>query len=103
MDARFTKPLENVKVGGVTDPIELTEGMEILRVDERSKASNETFFDESEVRKAMTYEKLPDERKKYMATLRSDAYIKINEKYRPMVAPLLFSDERKAEVKKSEK
>ena len=102
MDARFAKPLENVKVGGVTDPIEITEGMEILRVDDRSKASSESFFNEADVRKAMTYDKLPDERKKYMSNLRSEAYIKINEKYRPMVAPV-FIEEQKAEVKKSEK
>ena len=102
MDARFTKPLQDVKAGGITDPIEITEGMEVLRVDERSKASSESFFNESEVRKVMTYEKLPDERKKYLTTLRAAAYIKINEKYRPMVAPILFTDERKAETKKSE-
>ena len=99
MDERFTKPLQDVKAGGVTEPIELVEGMEILRVDERTKATTESFFDETEVRKAMTYEKLPDERKKYVATLRSDAYIKINDEYRPLVAPILFEENRKAEVK----
>lgn len=99
MDERFTKPLQDVKAGGVTEPIELVEGMEILRVDERTKATTESFFDENEVRKAMTYEKLPDERKKYLSTLRTDAYIKINDEYRPLVAPILFEDNRKAEVK----
>ncbi|MDQ3179917.1 MAG: peptidylprolyl isomerase, partial [Acidobacteriota bacterium] len=103
MDERFTKALLNVKVGGVTEPVELVEGMEILRVDDRTKATTESFFDENEVRKAMTFEKLPDERKKYLVTLRSNAYIKINDDYRPLVAPILFEDNRKAEVKKSEK
>ncbi|MGI8641576.1 MAG: peptidylprolyl isomerase [Pyrinomonadaceae bacterium] len=103
LDEKFAKPLQNVKVGGVSDPIELVEGMEILRVDDRTKASSESFFDESEVRKAMTYEKLPEERKKYLATLRGAAYIKINDKYRPLVAPILFTEERKVETKKSEK
>lgn len=103
MDEKFTKALLDVKAGGVTEPIELTEGMEILHVDERTKATTESFFDENEVRKAMTYEKLPAERKKYLATLRSDAYIKINDEFRPLVAPILFEDNRKAEVKKSEK
>lgn len=103
MDASFTKALKDVKAGGVTEPIELTEGMEILRVDERTNATTESFFDENEVRKAMTYEKLPEERKKYLTTLRTEAYIKINDEYRPIVAPLLFEDNRKAEVKKSEK
>jgi peptidyl-prolyl cis-trans isomerase SurA len=100
MDERFIKPLQSVKAGGVTDPIEIEEGMEILRVDERTQASSESFFDENEVRKTMTYEKLPQERKKYMATLREESYIKINENYRSMVAPILFADDRKAEVKK---
>ncbi len=103
MDERFTKALQDVKAGGVTEPIELVEGMEILRVDERTKATTESFFDENEVRKALTYEKLPDERKKYLATLRSNAYIKINDDYRPLVAPILLEDTKKTEVKKSEK
>lgn len=101
LDEKFSKGLQNVKVGGVSDPIEIVEGIEILRVDERSKASSESFFDESEVRKTMTYEKLPDERKKYMSTLRQEAYIKINDTYRPMVSPFLLTEDKKAEVKKS--
>ncbi len=100
LDERFVKPLQNVKMGGVADPIEIEEGIEILRVDARTQASSESFFDENQVRKAMTIERLPDERRKYMATLRNESYIKINETYRPMVAPVLFADERKAEVKK---
>ena len=103
LDQTFAEPLKNVKVGGVSEPIEMAEGIEILRVDERTNASQESFFDEQEVRKAMTYEKLPDERKKYMSSLRGDAYIKISESYRPLVSPILFADERKAEVKKNDK
>jgi peptidyl-prolyl cis-trans isomerase SurA len=100
MDERFVKPLQNVKAGGVTDPIEIEEGMEILHVNARTQSSSESYFDENKVRTAMTYEKLPEERKKYLSTLRTEAYIKINEAYRPMVAPILFADDRKAEVKK---
>ena len=103
MDEKFAKPLANLQVGGVTDPIELPEGMEILRVDKRTKASNEAFYDETEVRKTLTYERLPEERRKYMSTLRTDSYIKINETYRPMVSPVLFADDRKTAEKKSEK
>jgi peptidyl-prolyl cis-trans isomerase SurA len=103
MDERFIKPLQGVKAGGVTEPIEIEEGMEILRVDARTQASSESFFDENEVRKVMTYEKLPEERKKYMATLRTESYIKINEAYRPLVAPVLFADDRKTEAKKPTK
>ena len=93
----FATPLKNLKTGSVTDPIELAEGIEILRVDDRSAASTESVFDENEVRKAMTYERLPDERKKYLATLRRESYIKINNTYRPLVAPLLFTEERKSD------
>lgn len=93
----FSKPLKGLKIGGVTDPIEIAEGIEILRVDERSAASDESVFDESEVRKAMTYERLPEERKKYLVILRQESYIKINETYRPLVAPLLFAEERKSD------
>jgi peptidyl-prolyl cis-trans isomerase SurA len=103
LDKTFAEPLKNVKVGGISEPIEMPEGIEILRVDERSNASSESFFDEKKVRETLTYEKLPEERKKYMSTLRGDAYIKISENYRPIVSPVLFADERKAEVKKSEK
>ena len=103
MDKTFAEPLKDVKVGGITEPIEVAEGIEIFRVDERTKATGESFYDEDQVRKTMTYEKLPAERKKYMTTLRQDAYIRISDTYRPMVSPLLFADDRKAEVKKSEK
>jgi parvulin-like peptidyl-prolyl isomerase len=103
LDKVFAEPLKNVKVGGITELIEVTEGIEILRVDARTNASSESFFDETEVRKAMASEKLPVERKKYMTTLREDSYIKISESYRSLVSPILFADDRKAEVKKSEK
>jgi len=103
LDKTFAEPLKTVKVGGISEPIEVPEGIEILRVDERTNASAESFFDEQEVRKAMTVEKMPDERKKFMSTLRGAAYIKISESYRPIVSPILFADDRKAETKKSEK
>ena len=101
LDERFAKPLQNIKVNGISEPIEIVEGIEILRVDAKQTAGSESFFDENEVRRALTVEKLPDARKKYMTTLRADAYIKINETYRPMVAPSLFIEERKVEAKKS--
>ena len=103
LDKAFADAIKNVKIGGISEPIETAEGIEIFRVDERTNASNESVYDETEVRKAMTIEKLPDERKKFMMTLRQDAYIKISDTYRPMVSPLLFADDRKAEVKKSDK
>lgn len=93
----FAVPLKGLKIGEVTNPIEIAEGIEILRVDDRSAASNESVFDEVEVRKAITYERLPEERKKYLAALRQESYIKINDTYRPLVAPILFAEERKTD------
>jgi peptidyl-prolyl cis-trans isomerase SurA len=88
--------IKNVKVGGISDPVEDDIGLHIVRVDDRSAASNESQFDEDAVRRAMMDEKFPEALKKYMAKLRDDSYIKINETYRPMVSPLLFADERTA-------
>jgi hypothetical protein len=99
---KLIAPIKATKQGDVTEPIILDEGVEILRIDERVAASSESVFDETEVRKAMTYEKLPDERRKYLSNLRQESYIKINEAYRPLVAPILFAEERKTDVKKTD-
>lgn len=88
--------IKNVKTLGVSNPIEIDKvGIEILHVDDRSAASSESVFDENAVRLAITKERAPAEQKKYMSELRRDSYIKINENYRPLVAPILFADERK--------
>lgn len=96
LDTRFAGPLKDIKVGGYTDPIEIDQiGLSILRVDERTQASSESFFDENAVRSAILAERFPEAQKKFMATLRQDSYIKINDSYRPLVAPILFAEERK--------
>ncbi len=102
LDKVFADGIKDVPVNGIAEPVITAEGVEVFRIDARSKASTDSVYDETEVRKAMTYEKLPDERKKYMTNLRQDAYIKISETYRPMVSPLLFADDRKVESKKSD-
>lgn len=107
-NAKLAAPLKATKVGGVTDPIEVDGGIEIMRVDEYEAASTDSAFDENAVRSAMTYEKLPDARKKYMTDLRKDAYIKIAESYRALVTPVLYKDDKTTttaatEVKKSSK
>lgn len=89
---KFLAPIAATKVGGVSEPVEMVEGIEIFRVDDRKEASKEAYFDESEVRKAMTYEIIPAERKKYLVTLRGEAYIKINDTYRPLVSPILSAE-----------
>ena len=92
----LTNALKDVKVGGYTDPIPAEQvGVLILKVDAREKASSESYFDENAVRLAITMEKAPEESKKFLASLRSDAYIKLSDNYRPLVSPILFSEERK--------
>jgi parvulin-like peptidyl-prolyl isomerase len=99
LDPKFAAAIKDVKVGGYTEPVEVNEvGIDILRVDERSQASSESLFEENRVRMAILNEKAPEASKKYMATLREGSYIKISESYRPIVAPILFADERKEKV-----
>ena len=43
----------------------------------------------------MMSEGMPAAQKKFLTQLRQDAYIKINESYRPLVNPILFAEERK--------
>ena len=90
--------LKDVKVGGYTEPVTADQlGVVILRVDARERATGESYFDENAVRLAIVAEKAPAEQKKFFALLRSESYIKISDSYRPIVAPILFADDRKAE------
>ncbi len=96
LDTKYSDALKNVKVGGVTDPIEIDAlGITILHVDERIAASTNSQFDENAVRLEMMKEALPNRQKKFMSELRTESYIKISETYRPLVSPILFADERK--------
>jgi peptidyl-prolyl cis-trans isomerase SurA len=99
---KFVPVIAATKVGGISEPVETVEGIEIFRVDDRKEASKESVFDESEVRQAMTLEVIPEERKKYLVSLRADSYIKVNDTYRPLVSPIL-SAETKPEEKKPTK
>lgn len=82
---------------------ETEEGVVIVRVDERSAASSESVFNEHSVRSAMTYDNLPEERKKYFSTLQKDSYVKISESYRALVAPHLNVEDTKTAVVKPAK
>jgi len=96
LNEKFANAIKGLKTGDVTDPIDLDDvGVNILRVDERSAASAESFYDERTVRMAIMQEKFPERQKEFMAKLRGDAYIKINDTYRPLVSPILFEAERK--------
>lgn len=99
INEKFVPVVAATKVGGISEPVETVEGIEIFRVDERKDASKESVFDEGEVRQAMTMEVIPAERKKYLATLRGDSYIKVNDNYRPLVSPLLQAETKPEEKK----
>ncbi|MBC7898870.1 MAG: peptidyl-prolyl cis-trans isomerase, partial [Saprospiraceae bacterium] len=65
LDERFAAAIKDLKPGGYTDPIEVDQiGINILRLDERTKASSESFFDENAVRSAILTEREPEARKK---------------------------------------
>lgn len=97
LDAKYSTAIKDVKIGGVSDPIEIEGvGITILRVDDRTAASKESEFNEEAVRAAKMNEEIGPEQKKFMSELRENSYIKISETYRPVVSPILFADERKA-------
>lgn len=85
--------IKNVKAGGIAEPFAEPDGIIILRVDERTADSAVPTFDERKVREAITFERSTAERKKYMATLRQDAYIKISDTYKAEVSKLLDKNE----------
>jgi len=104
LDEKYVKILKDIKAGGTSDPIEVDQvGINILRVDERSQASSESKFNEGQVRLALMQERAPDAQKKFMTTLREDSYIKLSDSYRPLVAPILFAEERNATKPKTDK
>jgi len=96
LDEKFANAIKGVKAGGYGGPVEVPDvGISVLRVDERTEASNESVFDENAVRMAILGERAPNAIKEFMATLRKNSYIKIGEAYRPLVSPVLFAEERK--------
>lgn len=104
LDEKYAKILKDIKTSGTSDPIELDQvGITILRVDERSQASSESKFNEGQVRLALMQERAPEAMKKFMTSLREDSYIKLSDSYRPLVAPILFAEERSATKPKTDK
>jgi peptidyl-prolyl cis-trans isomerase SurA len=87
----FVNALKNVPVGGMTDIIRSDEGLQILRVDARTPASDPKAFDENQVRVAITVERREKERTEYMKNLRKEAYIRLAKEYEATVGPLIFS------------
>ncbi|HKG45713.1 MAG TPA: peptidyl-prolyl cis-trans isomerase, partial [Pyrinomonadaceae bacterium] len=104
--------LKDVKAGGVTEPIHVSEGFQILRVDGRTPAGTTPTFNDNRVREAMLLERQPKERESFLQNLRNEAFIKVTEAYRAGVDPLLKiqapaaakgSDKEKKDEKKSKK
>jgi peptidyl-prolyl cis-trans isomerase SurA len=81
--------IKNVQAGGVGEPLKTDEGYQILRVDTRTAGSSTPTFNENKVREAITTERLPKAREKYLQELRNDAYVSVAEAYRAAVVPLL--------------
>ncbi len=77
--------------GGVSDPVRFDEGYQIIRIDERTPAS-ESKFNEEQARGALTQERAEKERGTYIDTLRREAYIKLAKDYEASVMPLLKID-----------
>jgi len=101
LDPKFATAIKGLKVGDISDPVEVGDtGISILKIDARTQQSSDAKFDENAVRLAILNEKAPQAQKDYLAKLRDEAYIKINDAYRPIVSPILFADERKAETQK---
>lgn len=94
---KIAAAIKGLKAGDVTK-FETDEGVEIVRVDARDAAASESVYDEEKVRNVMTFAALPEETKKYQATLRKEAYIKISEPYNALVSPLLNDNTTTATV-----
>lgn len=99
LNDKIATAIKGVKAGGYAK-FQIDEGIEIIRVDQRTAGSSESVFNENEVRRALTLERFPQEQKKYLAELRKDAYIKISEGYRALITPFLADEKTTAEVTK---
>ena len=102
LDPKFATAIKGLKVGDISDPVEVGDtGISILKIDVRTQQSSDAKFDENAVRMAILNEKAPQAQKDFLAKLRDEAYIKINDAYRPIVSPILFADERKDKTEKT--
>lgn len=99
LDEKYATAIKTVKVGGVAEPVETAEGISILRIDERIEASKEAEFDENRVKLAITNERTPAERQKYMNELRKEAFIKLSPNYRDSVTAALYREQQKTAAK----
>ena len=87
--AEIADAVKGVPVGGISEPLRLADGYQVLRVDERTAAGSTATFNENQVREAMTMERGTKARDEYLQSLRDEAYIKISDNYADAVYPLL--------------
>jgi parvulin-like peptidyl-prolyl isomerase len=80
---QFAKAIGSLKTGDVTEPMRLgTDGVIILRLDERREAAPKKFEDvQNEVSYAMVFEQSREAETKYLKKLRDEAYIKVSDGY----------------------
>ena len=81
--------IKNVQAGGITEPIRIPDGYQILRVDTRTPGGSTPTFNDNRVREVMLMERQAKERDDYLQNLRNEAFIKISESHRASVEPLL--------------
>src|SRR5688572_23129550 len=81
--------IKNVQPGGVSEPIRIGEGYQILRVDARTPGGATPTFNDNRVRGMMLMERQAKEREDYLQNLRNEAFIKVSEAHRASVEPLL--------------
>jgi len=96
--AEIADAVKGVPVGGISEPLRLADGYQVLRVDERTAAGSTATFNENQVREAMTMEGGTKARDEYLQSLRDESYIKISDNYADAVYPLLkITPEKTAE------
>lgn len=84
LDERVRAAIANVKAPGVAEPLKVADGYLILRVDERTPASA-PVYNENQVREALTMERSPQARLKFVKGLREQGYVKISDDFRASV------------------
>ena len=94
----IAESVKAVPVGGISEPLRISDGFQIFRVDGRTAASSSATFNENQVREAMTMEQGTKAREDYLQSLRNEAYIKISDNYAAAVYPILkITPEKTAE------
>ena len=81
--------IRKIPVGGVSDPLRISDGYQILRVDERTAGGTTATFNENKVREAITIERSPKERKAYLENLLKESFVKVADNYKATVEPHL--------------